>query len=257
MNIYEPQGRAREYSPLALNYFKGCDHGCIYCYVPTMFKRFNASYDHASVISPDDFSNIEKSAKKLQGINKQILLSFTSDPYCNVEFFETAKVLEILNRYGHKVAILTKDPTKALKDIEVIKSFGERIKIGSTLTLTDPYDHKLWEPDTPNYKSRVDGLAKFTDAGVKTWASFEPVMKPDQSLDLIKMVSDFIDHVKVGKLNNFRGYDKNIDWQKFIIDSVNLLRSLNMKFYVKNDLAVFNKVVEFTKEERDSDFLNL
>lgn len=44
--IYEPQGRAREYSPLALNFFRDCTHGCIYCYVPPMFKRFNAQYNH-------------------------------------------------------------------------------------------------------------------------------------------------------------------------------------------------------------------
>ena len=30
--IYEPKGKAREYSPLALNvYSGGCDHACRYC----------------------------------------------------------------------------------------------------------------------------------------------------------------------------------------------------------------------------------
>ena len=40
--IYEPSGAAREYSPLALNYIKGCDHGCLYCYVPKIMKRFDS-----------------------------------------------------------------------------------------------------------------------------------------------------------------------------------------------------------------------
>lgn len=47
--IYEPQGAAREYSPLALNYVRGCDHGCVYCYVPKMMKRFDAGYVHSDV----------------------------------------------------------------------------------------------------------------------------------------------------------------------------------------------------------------
>lgn len=45
--IYEPKGAAREYSPLALNYQTGCDHGCVYCYVPKMMQRFNVLQIHA------------------------------------------------------------------------------------------------------------------------------------------------------------------------------------------------------------------
>ena len=30
--IYEPKGKAREYSPLAVNLYRGCSHGCLYCY---------------------------------------------------------------------------------------------------------------------------------------------------------------------------------------------------------------------------------
>ena len=49
IKIYEPRGRAREYSPFAMNYFKGCDHGCRYCYVPRMMKVFNSQYCHDDV----------------------------------------------------------------------------------------------------------------------------------------------------------------------------------------------------------------
>ncbi len=47
--IYEPSGAAREYSPLALNYITGCDHGCAYCYVPGLMKRFRTDYVHSDV----------------------------------------------------------------------------------------------------------------------------------------------------------------------------------------------------------------
>src|SRR5450759_3049290 len=104
MKIYEPTGRAREYSPLALNYFKGCDHGCLYCYVPNMMTRFNSGYNHSLVQSPIDYKELEISARKMKDCGKQILLSFTGDPFCNAEINETQKVLEILNFYNHKVA---------------------------------------------------------------------------------------------------------------------------------------------------------
>ena len=257
MNIYKPAGRAREYSPLALNYFKGCDHGCKYCYVPNMMKRFNSNYKHESVISPTDFHRLELSAKKMQECGQQILLSFTGDPYCNVENGETRKVLEILNKYNHKVAILTKNPEKALKDIDIIKRFGNRIKIGATLTFDNEIDSKEWEPSAPTPKSRIYGLRRFAESGVITWASFEPVIIPEQSLNTLSEVAEFINHVKIGKINNYNGIDKNIDWAKFIFESVKLCREKNLPFYIKNDLAIYNKGVYLSGDEINEDFLNI
>jgi len=257
MNIYEPAGRAREYSPLALNYFKGCDHGCKYCYVPNMMGRFNSNYNHESVISPTDFQKLEQSAKKMQGCEKQIILSFTGDPYCNSENGETSKVLEILNRHNHKVAILTKNPEKALKDIDIIKSFGNRIKIGSTLTFDNEVDSKEWEPCASIPKSRIEALRKFSELGIITWASFEPVVIPEQSLNCLSNVAKFISHVRIGKLNNYKGLDKKIDWAKFIFESVKICRENKLPFYIKNDLAIHNNGVYLSGNEINEDFLNL
>ncbi len=257
MNIYEPAGRAREYSPLALNYFKGCDHGCKYCYVPNMLGRFNSNYRHETVISPDEFSTLEKSAAKMRGCDKQILLSFTGDPYCQAENGETRKVLEILNFYGLKVAILTKNPEKALKDLDIILKFGNRIKIGSTLTFSSNKDSKEWESGASSPQSRIDGLKQFTESGIITWASFEPVIIPDQSLNMLKQVSEFISHVRIGKLNNYKGIDRQIDWSKFIFDAVRICRDSNLPFYIKNDLAIHNKGVYLSGNELNEDYLNL
>lgn len=256
-NIYEPAGRAREYSPLALNYFKGCDHGCLYCYVPNMLGRFNSNYEHSEVINPTDFKQLEQSARKFQGCNKQILLSFTGDPYCNAENGETSKVLEILNFYQHKVAILTKNPEKALKDIKVFKLFGDRFKIGSTLTLDNENDSKEWEKGASMPEMRIEALKEFAKQGIKTWASFEPVIYPNQSLNLLEKVSLFIDHVKIGKINNYKGIDKQIDWPAFIFDSVRICRENDVKFYIKKDLAIHNKGVYLSGDEINEDYLNL
>ena len=258
-NIYEPSGRAREYSPLALNYFKGCDHGCKYCYVPSMLKRFNSKYDHDTVLKQIDFEKIKKSAEKHRGINKQILFSFTTDPYNRQNTDETKTVLEILNFYGHKVAILSKGGSRILRDESIIKKFGERIKIGASLTFDNDVDSKEWEHGAAMPKERIEVLKYFASIGVKTWASFEPVIKPEQSLNLLSHVVGFIDHVKIGKINNYKGIDKQIDWTKFIFDSVRILRDANMhdRFYIKKDLLIFNKGVYLSGNETNEDYLNL
>ena len=257
MSIYEPQGKAREYSPLALNYFKGCDHGCKYCYVPPMMSRFSSNYDHDTVKSEIDYDKIRRSAKKMQGCGKQILLSFTSDPYNCAENGETAKVISILNEYGHKVAVLTKNPGKAMKDIELFKSMGNRFKIGTTLVFSNEQDSLEWEKGAPNANSRLKALEEFSAFGIKTYVSFEPVIDPEQTLLMLEIVSGFVDHVKIGKLNNYKGLDKKIDWTKFLYDSVRICREKNVRFYIKKDLAKFNTGLFLSGNETDDSYLCL
>lgn len=255
--IYEPQGRAREYSPLALNFFKGCTHNCLYCYVPTMFKRFNTNYEHSNCSASINFEELEKSAKKFENCNKQILLSFTGDPYCGVSPEVTTRVLEILLKYNHKVAILTKGGERVLKDLDLFKQYGERIKIGATLTFDNNEDSLKWESGGASPRERIEVLKELHKHNIKTWASFEPVIIPRQSLNLLKEVSGFIDHVKIGKLNNYKGLDKSIDWQKFLFDAVRICRENNTKFYIKKDLQKYNKTIFLSGEETNEDYLNL
>lgn len=258
MKIYEPAGRAREYSPLALNYFKGCDHGCKYCYVQPMMKRFNANYTHSNVSCDLNLAELEKSIKILSETDrtKQVLLSFTGDPYCNFESGQTRQVLEVLLEYQIHVAILTKNPEKAMKDIDIFKRFNH-FKIGTTLVLADEKQRAEWEPGTIHSSKRIDALRYFKEQGLITWASFEPVIYPQHSLLLIQKVLPFIDHLKVGKLNNYKGLDKEINWGKFLYDAVYLLRQANVKFYIKKDLAQFNNGLYLSGNELNEDYLNI
>lgn len=255
--IYKPKGKAREFSPLALNYIKGCDHGCLYCYVPPMMKRFNKEYDHGQVNLNIDYKEIEISAKYWEDINQQILLSFTSDPYCNSITNEARKVLEILNSYGHKVAILTKGGKRCLMDLDIFKKFGNRIKVGASLTFDNNKDSKKWEPGAAFPNDRIKTLKILSEAGIKTWASFEPVIDPGQSLVLLEKISGFIDHVKIGKLNNYKGLDKTINWGSFLRQAVFICRQMNVKFYIKKDLAQFNDSIFLHPDEINEDYLTL
>ena len=258
MKIYEPAGRAREYSPLALNYFKGCDHGCKYCYVQPMMRRFNSNYDHSNVSCDLNLNELEKSIIKLsrEDRKKQVLLSFTGDPYCGHESGQTREVLNVLLKHQIHTAILTKNPGKAFKDINIFEQF-EHFKIGSTLTFNDDKKSKEWEPGAPTSKERIKGLKELQQHGIKTWVSFEPVIIPSQSIALMEEIIPFIDHVKVGKLNNFNGLDKKVDWPRFLFDAVLTLRKAGVKFYIKNDLAIYNKGVYLSGDEINEDYLNI
>ena len=169
----------------------------------------------------------------------------------------TRRVLEILNRYNHKVAILTKGGTRCLTDLDLFKKFRERIKVGATLTFCTEKDSKKWEHGAAIPADRYSALKTLSENGIKTWVSFEPVIIPEQSLVMLSKVATFVNHVKIGKLNDYKGIDKTINWADFIAKAVEICRANNLPFYIKNDLAAFNQSTFLSENERNADYLSL
>jgi DNA repair photolyase len=236
--IYEPKGKAREYSPLAANFYEGCDHGCKYCYAPGI--RRMTREDYAATVTPrrDILKELSKDLKGNCRNTPQVLFNFMGDPYCKGDEKDkvTRGALELLLAAHVPVAILTKGGKRALRDIDIIKKFGPHIKVGATLTFYSPEKSKEWEPGAASPEERMAMLSAFHKEGVKTWASFEPVLDPIEAIKLIKETLPIVDEYKVGKINNFGGLDKTIDWTAFLAEVVEILRSARKPFYIKHDL---------------------
>ena len=184
--IYEPKGKAREYSPLAVNIYDGCNHGCKYCYAPMLKRTERNKY-----ITPRARKNIiklfEKDCKNYYGTKKQVLFTFISDPYNRLEksLRLTRKCLEIAFEHRIPVAILTKS-TDVLNDIDVFKKFGDNIQVGFTFTFDNEKDSRIWEPGASLPEERLEAIRILKKNNIKTWASFEPVIKPEQSLNMMR-----------------------------------------------------------------------
>lgn len=256
--IYQPTGKAREYSPLALNIYNGCDHGCTYCYVPLI--RRDSDNNKVVKMRKDFLSILDKELSK-NLYKEQVLLSFMCDPYSNFEMeygLLTRETLIRLNDKKCKVSILTKGGSRCLRDIDIFKQFGNRIKVGATLTLVDEKQSAKTEPRAALPKDRLHTLKLLHEAGVKTWVSIEPVIEPIQSLELIQQSLSFVDQYKVGKMNHFeKRFNPYIDWKKFMRDAVEALRVSKKQFYVKEDLRVFDIDKILLPEECNMDALNL
>ena len=78
--IYEPKGKAREYSPLACNLYKGCAHGCIYCYAPSATYTDRKTFSDNPQPRKNILQQLEKDASKFTRDPRSILLCFTCDP---------------------------------------------------------------------------------------------------------------------------------------------------------------------------------
>ncbi|TXJ23511.1 MAG: radical SAM protein [Chitinophagaceae bacterium] len=260
--IYAPSGPAREYSPLALNHIIGCDHGCKYCYVPILEKKYgDKNYIHADVYIKDEktlLNGIEESCKKYKNSEKQVFISFWTDPYThfNKKKKITRKVLELLLKYNIPVSLLSKGGLLILDDLDVIKQFGNNIQVGASLTFTNIKDSFKWEPKAAIPEERFEVLQILHDSGVRTWASMEPVIYPEQSLEIMEITHPYIDAYKIGKLNHFPNHEPKFDWPKFLTDAVSIMRKHDKQFYIKKDLRRHKPAsLILNPNEIDMDFL--
>lgn len=231
--IYEPQGKAREYSPLALNLYNGCKNNCKYCYVPNFCKK-DANQFHSEVTERKDILKKLESDCKL-GIADPVLLCFTSDPYPeNSEL--TREAIKIFNKYNVNFQILTKSTKRAKRDFDLYKKSD---CFAVTLTFVNEIDSREWESGADLPKDRIQALREAKEAGIETWVSLEPVIDPKQSLRLIDLAYPYVDLFKVGKLNNYKNLDKTINWREFGLEAIRKLTQYGKRYYIKKDLRQY------------------
>jgi len=164
--IYAPAGQAGEYAPLASNPYRGCGHGCAYCYVPRVLKMDRAEFDSGATPRPGFLAALIKDARKYQaaGSTEQVMLSFTTDPYHPGDNQLTRDTLQVLRDHGLGFCTLTKGGTRALRDLDLFRP--TRDAFASTLTSLDPAFSKKWERGAAMPADRLAALRRFHEAGI-------------------------------------------------------------------------------------------
>lgn len=238
MAIYKPTGGAAEYcDEFAANLYQGCTNGCIYCYVPRTLRMSKQEFHSKDIPREDILRIIEKDLEKGRYEGKHVFLCFTCDPYQVSELMwdVTRETLKLFIRFKVIPVILTKG-SLALRDVKLLQEAGAWC--GVTLTLDNKMDSLKWEPNAALPEKRIEILKEMHKADIKTWVSLEPVIDPEQSLNLIDLTHQFVYMYKVGKMNYFRLPHK-VDWHKFAVDVVARLKKYNKPYYIKKSLGEY------------------
>ncbi len=238
--VYEPKGRAREYSELACNLYRGCTHGCRYCYAPACMRTTGEKWHAQAKARPNVLKNLERDAAKLRGDSRRVLFCFLSDPYQPLEREErlTRQALQIVAKYGLNSQVLTKGCADLIQeDLGLMKD--AHTQLGITLCFADDALRQVWEPHASTVEERLNVLKTAHKAGVFTWVSLEPVIDPEQALEVIRIAHPYVNFWKVGKLNHMKEYEGAVNWKEFLKDVELLLSKVDAKYYIKNDLRSF------------------
>lgn len=253
--IYEPRGRALEYAKLAASLYRWCPFRCLYCFVPAMSnaKEHGVPYPRKYVLSL-----LEKDLQELQaaGDEREILMSFTTDPYQPLEIQHklTRAAIKLMIKYERHFTILTKAGNASIIDIDLLMQRPDLCRYGTTLVFFDESDRQIWEPGAASTKDRIGALWLMKENGIRNWVSLEPVVYPEQTLELIRQTVGFVDEFRIGKFNHIDNpgpelrhvmdsigycYPTDEDWRAFVQAARNLLEGHGCRYVFKKDLQPY------------------
>jgi DNA repair photolyase len=167
----------------SVNPYRGCEHGCIYCYArPTHeYLGFSAGLDFETKImvkeNAPELLRKELAAKKWQP--QVIVMSGVTDCYQPVErkLKITRRCLEVLLEFRNPVAIITKN-FLVTRDIDLLSELAKYNCASVTLSVTtlDNDLRKVMEPRTSPPQARLNAIRKLSDAGIPVSVNVAPII---------------------------------------------------------------------------------
>ena len=152
-----------------MNIYRGCTHGCIYCDSRSRCYGFTHPFEDIEV-KRNAPALLEQ---KLRSKRKKCMIGTGAmcDPYlhCEEELRLTRACLEIIDRYGFGVSVLTKSD-RILRDLDLLGSIQEKSKAVAQMTLTTWDDRlcRIIEPEVCVTSRRLEVLRTMKEAGIPT-----------------------------------------------------------------------------------------
>ncbi len=167
----------------SINPYRGCEHGCIYCYArPThSYLGHSAGLDFETKLyaKVNAAELLEKEFRNPRYVPKTIALGAVTDPYQPIERTLTIsrQILEVMDRTSHPVGIVTKS-AGVVRDIDILARLAKRqlVKVAISVTTLDPKLARSMEPRAATPPKRLDAIKRLSDAGIPTTVMVAPII---------------------------------------------------------------------------------
>jgi DNA repair photolyase len=167
----------------SLNPYRGCEHGCIYCYArPTHeYLGFSAGLDFESKImvktNAPELLRAELESRRWKP--QTLVLSGVTDPYQPIErkLRITRGCLEVLAKFRNPVAIITKNRL-VTRDIDILSNLAafNAVAVNISVTSLDSNLQRVLEPRTSSPSARLDAVSQLRNAGIPIGAMVAPII---------------------------------------------------------------------------------
>lgn len=167
----------------SVNPYRGCEHGCIYCYARPShaFLGYSAGLDFETrlIARPDapDLLRQELQARRYRP--DVIAIGTNTDPYQPIEADRRIMrgVLEVLSEHDHPVAIVTKG-TMIERDVDILAPMAAKglVRVGISITTLDGNVSRRMEPRVPAPARRLRTVERLSAAGIPVRLMVSPVV---------------------------------------------------------------------------------
>ena len=167
----------------SINPYRGCEHGCSYCFArPThAYMGLSPGLDFESrlFVKPDAARLLERELGVAGYACRPVAIGTNTDPYQPIErrFRLMREILEVLERCGHPVTIVTKS-VLVLRDADILGRMGERglAKVALSVTSLDRRLSRSMEPRASAPEKRLAAIRGLAAAGVPVGVMVAPVV---------------------------------------------------------------------------------
>lgn len=177
-SILRPQKDERYGFGFALSPYRGCGHGCRYCYVREYPHALHGPGDWGRWTAPKVNAPELLWAQRHRLHGARVFMASATDPYQPLEreLRLSRRCLEVLLRCPTtEVIVHTRSPL-VLQDLDLLRAFGDRLRVGFSVPTDDDTVRQVVEPAAPPIPSRWAALERLAAAGIATAVGVAPLL---------------------------------------------------------------------------------
>lgn len=165
----------------SINPYRGCEHGCIYCYARPAHAYMGLSpgldFESKLFFKPDAPRLLEAELSKPRYRPELIHIGGNTDPYQPQErkLRITRGIIEVLARFHHPFSVITKSGL-VLRDLDLLAPMAAQglVRVAVSITSLDRKLSRSMEPRAATPEKRIDAVKRLADAGVPVTVMFAP-----------------------------------------------------------------------------------
>ncbi len=185
----------------SVNPYAGCPHACMYCYVPHMKYKPDASLGRwGTFLCVKQWDPILPPIAR-NYVGERVIVGTATDPYNPLEphFQRTRTFLEEFRDSGIKLSLITKSDL-VTRDIDLLSDYNNCIVAFSINTLDERFKDEM--DAAPSIAKRIEAMKACKDMGLITSCFISPVFPLlTEPLEIIEKVRDHCDSIWIDGLN--------------------------------------------------------